>query len=313
MMGKTCMCCGGTFHVPPSRFESKKFCSAKCRKEYESSALHVEIICSHCGKEFNVYSKDLKYGKKYCSKECSDLAKQHVLALTCGHCGKEFTRLSRATTNPNNAFCSKKCRDAHKRLAEMSKCYTCGKEFYRSPAFLADNEHNFCSEACFGKWMSVVRRGENSPVFNSVKKTCEICGHEFFVPMSRDEFGHRRFCSFECRAEARKRHMLDTSRPSLCFHGPNWRDARLATLRRDSFTCQACGYKGKGLHVHHITPYRQFGGDWVAANRLDNLITLCHSCHSKQKAHHTYRKKSFHGNAVVNTGLTPCVTVESRG
>ena len=44
---------------------------------------------------------------------------------------------------------------------------------------------------------------------------------------------------------------------------------------RDRFTCQFCG-KLRSTNVHHIIP-RRMGID----NSLNNLITLCSSCHFK--------------------------------
>ena len=41
---------------------------------------------------------------------------------------------------------------------------------------------------------------------------------------------------------------------------------------RDGFKCVECG-KETGLEVHHIKP---------EIEELDNLITLCHSCHKKR-------------------------------
>ena len=41
---------------------------------------------------------------------------------------------------------------------------------------------------------------------------------------------------------------------------------------RDGFQCVECG-RTKGILAHHIIP---------EIEELDNLITLCHSCHSKK-------------------------------
>ena len=51
---------------------------------------------------------------------------------------------------------------------------------------------------------------------------------------------------------------------------------RLATLMRDRFTCKACSAKNTKLEAHHII-FRSQGGK----DTLDNLITLCSSCHKK--------------------------------
>jgi transposase len=65
-----------------------------------------------------------------------------------------------------------------------------------------------------------------------------------------------------------------------------WRVIRKQALHRDQHRCQRCGMTepenraefSKGLHVHHITPYREFEDD-EKAHSLDNLITLCVDCH----------------------------------
>lgn len=60
--------------------------------------------------------------------------------------------------------------------------------------------------------------------------------------------------------------------------GPNYDfgNAKAACLNRDNYTCQCCKTKKGTLNAHHII-YRSNGG----ADTLDNLITLCESCHKK--------------------------------
>lgn len=71
-------------------------------------------------------------------------------------------------------------------------------------------------------------------------------------------------------------------------YGPNWYEQRRKARERDGHECRACGISEPELdyelHVHHVTPRRQFidsegNFDHEGANRLDNLITLCQSCH----------------------------------
>lgn len=65
-------------------------------------------------------------------------------------------------------------------------------------------------------------------------------------------------------------------------YGPNWQKIRLAVRTRDRFTCQVCGAveSNREHDVHHKTPFRAFASK-EQANRLENLTTLCHSCHRK--------------------------------
>ncbi|QSW99791.1 HNH endonuclease [Haloterrigena alkaliphila] len=74
--------------------------------------------------------------------------------------------------------------------------------------------------------------------------------------------------------------------PKSSDYGPDWGEARFEALQRDGFCCQKCGMTQKehraeyetGLHVHHIEPYRKFDDD-EKAHKLDNLVTVCESCH----------------------------------
>lgn len=82
-------------------------------------------------------------------------------------------------------------------------------------------------------------------------------------------------------------------------YGPNWSEQRRKALERDTPedgdepVCQRCGMTdsthkaeyGSALYVHHITPRREFVDatgeyDYEAANRLENLITVCCECHT---------------------------------
>lgn len=60
----------------------------------------------------------------------------------------------------------------------------------------------------------------------------------------------------------------------------DWESIRLAVRIRDNFTCQRCGITeeelGRALDVHHKNPFLK-----SEDSSLDNLITLCRSCHKK--------------------------------
>lgn len=70
-----------------------------------------------------------------------------------------------------------------------------------------------------------------------------------------------------------------------------WRNVRSQVFRRDNYTCQECGYVGevktsygpdkRALVAHHIVDRHNGGSD-----RLNNLQTLCMSCHNKKPGKH---------------------------
>ena len=73
-------------------------------------------------------------------------------------------------------------------------------------------------------------------------------------------------------------------------YGPNWATQRGAARVRDGTICRQCSAperEGRQHDVHHITPFRVFGyvpgvnDFYKLANQLENLITLCPSCHRR--------------------------------
>jgi DEAD/DEAH box helicase domain-containing protein len=68
-------------------------------------------------------------------------------------------------------------------------------------------------------------------------------------------------------------------------YGPNWEIKRNAARDRDGYACRNCGKpeEGQAHHVHHKIPFRAFES-YLQANHLDNLVTLCPSCHYQAEA-----------------------------
>jgi DEAD/DEAH box helicase domain-containing protein len=78
-------------------------------------------------------------------------------------------------------------------------------------------------------------------------------------------------------------------------YGPNWEAQRNAARARDLYRCVQCGAAegagGRRQHdVHHILPFRSFGyipglnENYREANQLENLQTLCRTCHTRAEA-----------------------------
>ncbi len=76
-------------------------------------------------------------------------------------------------------------------------------------------------------------------------------------------------------------------------YGPSWAQAKLAARVRDGYRCRQCSVperEGRAHDVHHVRPFREFGyirgenrNDRMA-NDLENLITLCPTCHQRAEA-----------------------------
>lgn len=74
-------------------------------------------------------------------------------------------------------------------------------------------------------------------------------------------------------------------------YGVNWSKQRKKCLERDGYTCRVCGTPESEISrepsVHHITPRTQFDGAPREMNALDNLVTLCPTCHGRLEGKHT--------------------------
>lgn len=96
------------------------------------------------------------------------------------------------------------------------------------------------------------------------------------------------FCNPDCRrawVNAQPSFEVQLGRAAK-QRGANWVLQARVARERDGFACQICSISeedlGRQLDVHHKIPYRSFASN-VEANRLENLISLCPSCHIKQE------------------------------
>ena len=96
-------------------------------------------------------------------------------------------------------------------------------------------------------------------------------------------------------------------------YGPNWNMQRRMVLERDNNRCRTCGAEarpGNGLHVHHIRPFREYAyvpgknEAYQQANDIENLVTLCPSCHRRADTNQGTRS-ALGGLAYVLANIAP--------
>lgn len=133
-------------------------------------------------------------------------------------------------------------------------------------------------------------RGSRHPGWKGgvVLHVCESCQGPFEVSRKRANIYAVRFCSTTCWYVYVRQHpeASGTFRGGFePYYGPNWNAQARAARERDGHACQDCGKvrKRPALDVHHIVPRRRFVGDHLAANQLDNLVTLCKACHTTRE------------------------------
>ncbi len=88
-------------------------------------------------------------------------------------------------------------------------------------------------------------------------------------------------------------------------YGPGWNKLRDAIRARDGYRCQVCGVpEGQRQHdVHHRIPFRAFASP-EQANRPENLVTLCASCHRRVEEN-VHIRSGLAGLAYVLSHLAP--------
>ena len=108
---------------------------------------------------------------------------------------------------------------------------------------------------------------------------------------------------------------------SINNYGPNWEQQRQAVRARDRYRCTQCGSpepRGQEHDVHHLTPFRAFGfipginDNYLLANRLENLVLVCRSCHQRIETAGRLRT-GMDGLAYILANLAPLHLMCDRG
>lgn len=230
----------------------------------------MACTCVHCHKTFFLNPFEAKRGGKYCSRQCRTDA-GHV-DRTCEYCGKLFIATKTDIKYGRAKHCSFECR----KLAKSTECTCecCGKRFTARRSA----SRKFCSQECYFK--------TDRKKYQECK--CVICGITFIVREQhlKNKSHMGKYCSLQCAGIA------NSGESSLFwrgghkdYRGANWFQQRKLAYERDGGICQICHRKPRkgerNFDIHHIRRYSEFNGDYIAANDLSNLITLCRKCHPK--------------------------------
>lgn len=220
----------------------------------------------------------------------------------CKQCGQSFEHKSRL----QRKFCSRSCYYQHQRdnpettgLYDGGKsrievtCANCDKKIVKKQADLDRTTNLFCDVNCHNEWQrNNPRNGTAHHQWDRVDVTCEVCGTVVKKWPSHVKKYKHQFCSNKCRHTWLKQSGTQAGENNPAwrggyfpYYGPGWQDIRNEIRHRDNYTCQDCGRHesefSEQLHVHHITPFREFNGNFEKANRQSNLTSLCRICHTK--------------------------------
>ena len=243
--------------------------------------------CEFCGKEFYVpkWRENINKGK-YCSKKCHNDSRKEHFAMKCENCGKLFEIKKSRKIKYNRKYCGRKCYQENRKKNKIQKrikqfCLWCKKNLYITKWQKKMGVGKFCSKKCYSYWQRKNQIGKNSMHWKGgkVKKECVICGKIFYVDVFRKNGAKN--CSRECSKKYQIGENTANWRGGKSFEPyiPTFTKRLKKQIRkRDNYTCQECNMNekqlGYNLAVHHI--------DYDKKNsNLDNLISLCRSCHSQ--------------------------------
>lgn len=229
----------------------------KNKKWLKNKLVNEKVSMAEIGRMFDKDITIIRYWRNKFEIEVEKNVKYPVKEYTCPVCGKEFKK--RVTKEVQTVYCSQDCAYKGRSLGYTKR--------------------------------NVEGGYDSSPT--KIEITCNYCGKDFIVEKTEK---NRKYCSRECFLKARKEEMQGSNNPSWidgrsynkrCYRGNNWEIQRKKCYERDNYKCQICGVKCVGrrdiggnskrlIQAHHIEKYESGGN-----NRLENLVTLCASCHKK--------------------------------
>ena len=194
-------------------------------------------------------------------------------------------------------------------LTHKLKCVTCGKDFEGKKI---DSKN--CSKECRVKSGHIKRKQVNDAKLAErlVPKPCKVCG-DMFIP-HKFKIEIQVYCGLVC--QQKDMHKMRTEKPgyreqrreyAVKYRKVNHTEKRMKVmsqshkvryggnyipaLERDNYTCTSCGEtERKKLDVHHKD---HSGSSDNPNNELDNLETLCRSCHMKHHSSEEYNIRSY--------------------
>lgn len=208
--------------------------------------------------------------RRFCSLRCHG-ASMVVVQPLCPVCGLRPITWKGAKTC-SSACAYKQRRDRQGPIA----CLGCRTMFRPYPSEL-QRGRGYCSRACFYRTDGKAQYDE---------ATCVECGISFVRRPANmyQRKGGQKFCSLSCsRAYFQGERSPAWRGGSNPNRGAGWLKRAEEARARDDYLCRRCGktqeQNGERLSVDHLIPWRSFTSA-QEANQLDNLVSLCRSCHA---------------------------------
>jgi len=167
------------------------------------------------------------------------------------------------------------------------KCENCGSKFEKVLSRVKEHDNHYCSDECRISWFKDI----DSTTVGKSEYDCVECGKT--VKRWPSQIIGAVLCSEECFSKYHTNNLTGEDNPNWKdghrpTYGENWGEVRKEAIQRDGEKCKICGvgreeyinFNNRDLSVHHIKPLRSFD-NVKKANKLNNLVTVCSSCHMK--------------------------------
>lgn len=278
----TCIICNSQFTIRKNK--ANKFCGISCYRIHQKSGNYKKgssrvYNCKECNSTVVGRSKTSKRNGTqsnniFCNRDCYDLHRKKIKEdnfKNCTNCGKKLG--FKEGHNYNAKYCDSNCRFEYKKSKDRN-CISCGVWFSSL------------------KWNSSIKR----LVADNFRKTCS---HDCYIKNIKTDISRKEKISAAFIGSKHPNWQGGSSYLNKRgFRGADWKIVREKAIVRDKERCCGCGMNREDhfkkyncdLNVNHIKPFYQFGGMTRNANKLNNLETLCRSCHTK--ADWKYRREN---------------------
>jgi len=177
------------------------------------------------------------------------------------------------------------------------QCRYCNKDFKTYPQRLKMGKSKFCSKKCSGESKKGIRLKHLIGYTHSIETRKKLSeSNKGKIPWNK---GLKGYNSNYPRDKEWKEKMSIAQKGKQRFYAQkenhwNWKGGitpaieadrarfrktiQKEVLKRDDYTCQMCGIRGRTLHVDHIQSWK----DYVELRfSMSNCRTLCQECHYK--------------------------------
>lgn len=248
----------------------------------------IIVNCDFCKNPFEIYPYQLKVDKlRFCNRKCK---------------GKYWSLIIVKENHPNFKGGLPKCVDCGKELScyiakRCKKCNDINRSGVKS-VFYKEERHKICK--C-GIKLSSVTKGDK----------CRKCYDEFNIGLNHFNFG--------VKINGQRRKILSLAHGGtgipyeLTEYGSEFDSSLKERVRfRDGYKCKICGCSQlencRQLSIHHIDYNKK-------NNNINNLVSLCLSCHMRTNYNRNYWKNQILGqiallNELIKKEETPEIKKE---